>query len=187
VVGHASVALQEIGGTLTIGASSNNSNFLAGEVDEVSVAKSVRSSDWIRAVARSQGSVAPLVVYGADGQKEGGGQANYFVTIAKNLTVDGWVVIVICLTMLVVALGIMLLKALYLGRVERANGRFLRDYHHMAATADAGALDQGALDNNESAGKEDPEEGGADDGGAGGLGRQVRRVNSLSPLPYGRR
>ena len=159
--GQASVALQEIGGTLTVGASSNNSNFLAGEVDELSVAKSVRSSDWIRAVARSQGSVAPLVVYGADGQKEGGGQANYFVTIAKNLTVDGWVVIVICLTMLVVALGIMLLKALYLSRVERANGKFLRDYHHMAATADAGALDKGALDQKVSADEGDPEEDGS--------------------------
>jgi biopolymer transport protein ExbB len=156
--GQASVALQEIGGTLTIGASSNNGNFLTGEVDEVSVAKSVRSSDWIRAVARSQGSVAPLVVYGADGQKEGGGQASYFVSIAKNLTVDGWVVILICLTMLVVALGIMLLKALYLGRVERANGRFLRDYHHMAATADAGALDKGALDQEVSADEDEPEE-----------------------------
>jgi biopolymer transport protein ExbB len=156
--GQASVALQEIGGTLTIGASSSNGNFLAGEVDEVSVAKSVRSSDWIRAVARSQGTAAPLVVYGADGQKEGGGQASYFVTIAKNLTVDGWVVIVICLTMLVVALGIMLLKALYLGRVERANGRFLRDYHHMAATADAGTLDQGALDQKVSADEDALEE-----------------------------
>ncbi len=156
--GQASVALQEIGGTLTIGASGNNSNFLTAAVDEVSVAKSVRSSDWIRAVARSQGSVAPLVVYGADGQKEGGGQASYFVTIAKNLTVDGWVVIVICMTMLVIALGIMLLKALYLGRVERANGRFLRDYHQMAATADSGALDQGALDQKVSADEDDPEE-----------------------------
>jgi biopolymer transport protein ExbB len=140
--GQASVTLQEIGGAFTIGASSNNSNFLSGEVDEVSVAKSARSSDWIKAVARSQGSAAPLVVYGADGQKESGGQGTYFVTIAKNLTVDGWVVIVICLTMLVVSLGIMMLKALYLGRVERANGRFLRDYHQMSATADAGALDQ---------------------------------------------
>jgi biopolymer transport protein ExbB len=140
--GHASVSLQEIGGTLTVGGSTGSGHFLSGEVDEVSVAKTVRSSDWIKAVARSQGSMAPLVAYGADGQKEGGGQGSYFVTIAKNLTVDGWVVIVICMTMLVVALGIMLLKALYLGRVEKANRVFLRDYHQMAANVDAGALDQ---------------------------------------------
>jgi len=141
--GQANVLLQEIGGALTVGASAGQGNFLRAEVDEVSVGKSARSSDWIKVAARSQGPAAPLVVYGADGQKEGGGQASYFVTIAKNLTVDGWVVIVICLTMLLVSLAIMLLKALYLGQVERANGLFLRDFHQLAANVDAGALDQG--------------------------------------------
>ncbi len=125
-----------------MGASAGSSNFLSGEVDEVGVAKIARSADWIKAIARSQGITAPLVVYGADGQKEGGGQGSYFVTIAKNLTVDGWVVIVICMTMLVVSLGIMLFKALYLGRVERANGRFLNDYHQMTTKVMAGAQDQ---------------------------------------------
>jgi biopolymer transport protein ExbB len=140
--GHAPVSLQEIGGTLTVGGSARAANYLSGEVDEVSVAKAARSADWIKAVARSEGTEAPLVVYGNDGQKEGGGQGSYFATIAKNLTVDGWVIIVICLTMLFVALIIMVLKALYLGRVEKFNGHFLRDYHKMAANADADALDQ---------------------------------------------
>ena len=53
-------------------------------------------------------------MYGADGQREGGGQGSYFVTIAKNLTVDGWVVIGICMAMLVIALIIMVLKAFFL-------------------------------------------------------------------------
>jgi biopolymer transport protein ExbB len=144
--GQASVTLQEIGGTLTVGASAANAHHLSGEVDEVSVAKAVRTADWIRAVARSQGMTAALVTYGADGQKEGGGQGSYFVTIAKNLTADGWVVIVICLTMLVISLGIMVLKAIYLGRVERSNSRFLQDFHKMSADTDAGALDQKTTD-----------------------------------------
>jgi biopolymer transport protein ExbB len=140
--GQAAVSLIEIGGALNIGASAKNTNYLSGELDEVSVGKTVRSADWIKTVARSQGTTAPLVVYGADGQKEGGGQGSYFVTIAKNLTVDGWAVIVLCITMLIVALGIMLLKAIYLSRVESANNRFLADYHALSANADAGALDQ---------------------------------------------
>jgi biopolymer transport protein ExbB len=45
---------------------------------------------------------------------------------------------------LILALGIMVLKAVYLSRVERANARFLGDYHRLAAAADAGALDQEA-------------------------------------------
>jgi biopolymer transport protein ExbB len=140
--GQASVQLEEIGGALTIGASGHGTNYLSGDVDEVGVAKVARSADWLLATARSEGLMAPLVVYGTDGQKASGGQGSYFVTIAKNLTVDGWVVIVICITMLVIALGIMLIKALYLGRVERNNNRFLHDYHHLSATADAGSLDQ---------------------------------------------
>jgi biopolymer transport protein ExbB len=125
------VDLQEIGGTLTVGASAGGGQFLSGEVDQVGVANSVRGADWIKAVARNEGTTANLVLYGADGQKEGG-QSSYFVTIAKNLTVDGWVIIIICITMLIIALGIMLLKALYLGRVERANERFLEDYHALS-------------------------------------------------------
>jgi biopolymer transport protein ExbB len=142
--GQAPVTLVEIGGTLSVGGSTHASNFLNAEVDQVSVAKIARSADWIKAVARSQGTEAPLVVYGTDGQKESGGQGSYFVTIAKNLTVDGWVVIVICMTMLFFSLIIMVLKALYLGRVERANGRFLRDYQQMAVDTGAGSLDEEA-------------------------------------------
>jgi biopolymer transport protein ExbB len=136
-VGQAAVSLQEIGGVLTIGASGHSSNYLSGEVDQVEIAKIARSAEWIKTAARDEGTTAPLVLYGADGQKESGGQGSYFVTIAKNLTVDGWVVIVICMTMLVLALGIMILKTFYLGRVEKANGRFLRDYHQLAGAAGA--------------------------------------------------
>jgi biopolymer transport protein ExbB len=80
------------------------------------------------------------VLYGADGQKEGGGQGSYFVTIAKNLTVDGWVVIGICLGMLAIALVVMAMKAVFLSRVERANARFLRDFRRLSG--DTTALDE---------------------------------------------
>jgi biopolymer transport protein ExbB len=142
--GQAAAKLEEIGGTLSVGGSTHASNYLSAEVDQVGVAKIARSAGWIKAQARNQGTEAPLVVYGSDDQKESGGQGSYFATIAKNLTVDGWVVIVICLSMLFVALVIMLLKALYLGRVERANTRFLHEYQQLSAAGDAGALDQPA-------------------------------------------
>ncbi len=156
--GQAPATLQEIGGTLSIGSSTHASNFLTGEVDQIEVSKIARSADWIKALARSEGTEAPLVVYGADGQKESGGQGSYFATIAKNLTVDGWVVIVICMTMLLVALIIMVLKAVYLSRVEGANGRFLRDYQSMAVStgAGAGALDQPASKDAEEFADESP-------------------------------
>jgi biopolymer transport protein ExbB len=137
--GSAPLALQEMGGELVIGAAGGG-RFLAGDVDEVEVSKTVRSADWIKASARGQGMDANLVVYGADGQREGGGQTSYFVTIAKNLTVDGWVVIGICMAMLVCALIIMLVKAIFLGRVEKANAIFLREFRRLSG--DTTALDK---------------------------------------------
>jgi biopolymer transport protein ExbB len=139
VAGSAPLALQEVGGNFTVGAV-NGAKFLTGEIDEVEVSKVGRSADWIKASAVGQGMDTNLVLYGADGQREGGGQTSYFVTIAKNLTADGWVVIGICMAMLVIALGIMIFKAFFLTRIERANAKFLLEFRRLSA-ANATSLD----------------------------------------------
>ena len=139
--GSAPVTLQEVGGTLTVGAL-NAAKFFTGDVDEVQVSKAVRSADWIKASVHAQGMESNLVVYGVDGQKEGGGQNSYFVTIAKNLTVDGWVIIGICMAMLLIALLIMFVKAVFLSKVERANAQFMRDFRRLSG--DPTALDKPA-------------------------------------------
>jgi biopolymer transport protein ExbB len=138
-VGSAPVTLQELGGNFTIG-SAGGARFLTGDLDEVEVSRVVRAADWIKASAHGQGMDANLVIYGADGQKEGGSQTSYFGTIAKNLTLDGWVVIGICMAMLAVSLVIMVLKAIFLSRVERANAKFLKDFRRL--TDDPTALDK---------------------------------------------
>ena len=102
-------------------ARAGGARFLTGDVDEVEVSKTARSADWIKASARGQGMDANLVIYGADGQREGGGQIPTSSTIAKNLTIDGWVVIGICMACWSIALIIMVFKAIFLSRVERAN------------------------------------------------------------------
>jgi biopolymer transport protein ExbB len=134
--GGAPVTLEELGGNFTIGAA-NGGQFLIGDIDEVEVAKVARSADWIKASARGQGADSNLMVYGVDGQREGGSQSSYFVTIAKNLTIDGWVVIGICMAMLVAALLIMVLKAVFLRRVERANAKFLHEFRRLSGDATA--------------------------------------------------
>ena len=141
--GSAPLTLQELGGSFTVGAR-DGGNFLTGDVDEVEAAKVMRSADWIKAAARGQGMDSNLVVYGADGQREGSSQTSYFVTIAKNLTIDGWVVIGICMAMLVVALLIMIVKAFFLSRVEKANARFLKEFRRLSG--DATALDSPAAE-----------------------------------------
>ncbi len=137
--GTAPVTAVEIGGTFTVGGSARNANYFVGELDEVQVSKVGRAPEWIKASARAQAVDGPLVLFGADGQRESS-QGSYFGTIAKNLTVDGWVIIVICLSMLVVAVVIMVLKAVFLSRVEGANRRFMAEFRKLQG--DPRALDR---------------------------------------------
>jgi biopolymer transport protein ExbB len=140
--GHGNADSQEIGGSLTIGGSAARANFFSGELDELEVANVARSDDWLKAAARSQGMVAPLVVYGGDAQKESGGGESYFVTTLRNVTVDGWAIISVLGVMFVASVLIMAVKVLYLGRVVRGNTRFLAEFHKLAA--DFSALEQRA-------------------------------------------
>jgi biopolymer transport protein ExbB len=135
--------LEEIAGTLTIGASAAGTNFLTGEMDEVQVANVGRKAEWIQAAARSQGQEAPLVVYGSDAQKEGG-DVSYVAITMKNVTIDGWVVIIILAVMLVVALLIMISKAVFLARVHQANSEFLKEFERLKG--DPTALDHAESD-----------------------------------------
>ena len=145
--GHADADAQEIAGVLTIGGSVAKSNYFTGQVDELEVANSVRSADWLKAAARSQGIVAPLVVYGGDTQREGG-KESYFATTLRNVTVDGWVVIAILAFMFFMALFIMGVKGLFLTRVTAGNRKFLATFNEMSA-------DPAALERKLGGGKED--------------------------------
>ncbi len=129
--GHADAEVQEIGGSLTIGGSARGGNYYTGDMDELEVSNSVRSADWLKAAARSQGIVAPLVVYGGDTQREGGHES-YFATTLRNVTPDGWVVIGILAVMFFASIMIMGLKAVYLSRVERGNKSFLERFYQEA-------------------------------------------------------
>ena len=135
----ANAQLSELAGALTIGASAAGAHFLTGEMDEVQVSNAARATEWVQAAARSQGQEAALVIYGSDAQKEGG-DVSYFAITMKNVTVDGWVVIVILAVMFVIAMLIMISKALYLGRVQKANVEFLKEFE--ALKGDPTALDK---------------------------------------------
>ena len=137
--GHADAEAQEIGGTLTIGGSATNGNFYSGELDELEVSSVVRSADWLKAAARSQGLVAPLVVYGGDTQKEGGHES-YFATTLRNVTADGWVVIGILACMFLASMVIMGGKGLYLSQVAKGNSQFLDRFYQEGA--DPAALEK---------------------------------------------
>ena len=128
-----------IAGELIIGAGPGNTNHFVGDIDEIQVSNTVRPAEWIAALAKSQGMVAPLVVYGGDAQKEGGGEG-YFATTMRNVTVDGWVVVVICALMFFLSVAIMIGKIFYLNRVVKGNAEFLEQFRKMGN--DPTALDR---------------------------------------------
>ncbi|MEJ0087440.1 MAG: DUF2341 domain-containing protein [Pseudomonadota bacterium] len=129
--GKAPVTLNEIGGALTVGASAAGANYLAGELDEFEVSNVARSTDWIKAAARSQGVIAPLVVYGGDAQNEDAEGPSYIGTSLRNVTVDGWIIIGILMVLFFLSIAIMGGKFAFLNRVERGNKQFLREFRKL--------------------------------------------------------
>ncbi len=126
-VGSEAAELQELGGVLTIGGAAAGGKFLTGDIDELQVSGAARSNDWLAAAARSQGMVAPLVVYGGDAQKEGGSES-YFASTLRNVTVDGWAIIAILTVLFIASVFIMAAKTWLLNRIAGGNVRFLDEF-----------------------------------------------------------
>jgi biopolymer transport protein ExbB len=132
-------------GSLRVGAG------LQGEIDEVHVANEARSANWIRVQAASQGASSPLVKFSEEETTKGGAETGYFMATMKNLTIDGWVVVVICVFMFFIAIYIMWAKTLLLIRQDRSNPRFTEAFDQLAlrlrtldgaASAHSSLLDQ---------------------------------------------
>ncbi|MDM7948577.1 DUF2341 domain-containing protein [Hydrogenophaga sp.] len=106
------------GGALRVGAG------LRGEIDEVHVASGARSADWMRLQATSQGLNSQLVKFSPEETTEAGGETGYFMATMNNLTIDGWVVVVICVFMFFIALWVMYRKAVLISAQTKNNLQF---------------------------------------------------------------
>ncbi|MCW5623140.1 MAG: DUF2341 domain-containing protein [Burkholderiales bacterium] len=102
-----------------------------GQVDELRLLSALRGADWFRFEHAAQSADARLVAStsqseeGADAEGE---HAGYLGILVKNLTTDAWIVIVILAVMFVVSVWVMIDKALFIGRTDRANHRFLQTF-----------------------------------------------------------
>ncbi|HQS99778.1 MAG: transporter [Hydrogenophilales bacterium 16-64-46] len=114
-------------------------NGYTGEADELQVAGVARSAAWM-AVAAAQGPDGALVALGADEAGEGGEGGGIWGTLFQALTLDGWVAIGVLAVMLVVAVWVMIAKAIYVNKVDKANQAFLEKFRELST--DLGALDK---------------------------------------------
>ncbi len=132
LAGSAPVTLNEIGGNLTVGSGAAGANAFSGELDELEVSNTARSDDWIKVAARSEGVVAPLVVYGGDASNESDAGQSYIGTTLRSVTLDGWIIIGILAVLFFLSLAIMIGKFAFLGRVARGNRAFLKEFRKMS-------------------------------------------------------
>ncbi|UCV09794.1 DUF2341 domain-containing protein [Dechloromonas denitrificans] len=117
--GTADVVVADSGGDIRIGSG------FRGELDEVTLAGTSRSADYIKALHGSQQSDSPML--GAE-EEAAGESASYIGILLGALTLDGWIVIGILAVMAVVSVAVMIGKTLFLGRADKANNVFLSNF-----------------------------------------------------------
>ncbi|MDE2401317.1 MAG: DUF2341 domain-containing protein [Burkholderiales bacterium] len=108
---------------------------MSGLIDQLEVASTVRSADWVKFAHAAQSADAKLVA--AVGQteasaKEGdGGSPGYFSILVGNLTVDAWVVIGILAVMFLISAWVMYAKAMLVTRADKHNRMFLQKFREV--------------------------------------------------------
>jgi biopolymer transport protein ExbB len=124
--------LPEISDDYMVGAATDGSHGLFGELDEVRLSTGVRPQAWARAAFASQGPDGLLYSFG---EEEVGGSSGmpvfYLGAIMKNITLDGWVVIGLLIFLMVVSWIVFLSKSFYLFIVNRENKTFTAYFSQM--------------------------------------------------------
>ena len=100
-----------------------------GELDELQVATTARSTDWLRLAAGGQGPDQKLLALApADAAAAEDGGVNYLAILLGAVTVDGWVVIALLGVMFVVSFWVMISKAFLVRRLAQENERFMSQF-----------------------------------------------------------
>ena len=115
-------------GALNVGAG------LTGLVDQLEVASTVRSADWVKLSHAAQSADAKLVLAVTETEETAGaaegGEQGHFAILVDNLTLDAWVVIIILAVMFAIAAWVMWEKTVLVGKADAANQRFLQGFRN---------------------------------------------------------
>lgn len=125
---------------------------LTGLLDQLEVATTVRSADWVKLAHAAQSADAKLVLANTQTPDtaeadSGHGEKGHFAILIENLTTDAWVVIIILGIMFVIAVWVMYEKAVLVGRADKDNGKFLAAFRDAkdVLTVDAANLKHSQL------------------------------------------
>jgi biopolymer transport protein ExbB len=112
-----------------------------GLIDELELAGGVRSVDWIKLVYAAQSADAKLIASKTEtAGSETAGSNSYFGILFKSLTPDAWTIIGILGVMFMIAVVVMIGKALYVMRTDKANQIFLRQFREAQDVLKLGSM-----------------------------------------------
>jgi biopolymer transport protein ExbB len=150
--GEVAAAVAPMSGATSIGAARDGKAALAMQIDELKFYSGARGADFFAAQAAIEGERNDRVVgYGVDESQDSAGAEGEAHTTSQFGVIIDYVfgreeaiveqaVIGVCILMAAIAVMVMFLKAVYLGRARRATNRFLSAYRTQTAGAGA-ALD----------------------------------------------
>ncbi len=136
-------------GDIFLGRDGEQGDGFAGEVDQFEIVRAAKTPAQLKFAVANQGpsDAAGTLVKLGDEQLPGHGSTmdvisehlSIFSDIAKNLTFDGWAVIILCALLAVVGWGITLAKFFYLNKIAKASSAFLKQWENIST--DLTALD----------------------------------------------
>lgn len=113
-------------GDMAVGASLEGDRFFTGELDELRLYSTALSADRIRLDFAIQGQDRPCLSLGEEMMNEGGGSPIFYLgTVFKNITLDGWLIIVILMVLGVMSGAVIVIKGITFHMMTKEN-RFFR-------------------------------------------------------------
>lgn len=110
---------------IIIGNSRAGNRGLSAELDEIALDRIARPPAWVRALFASQGGEGRLMVISGD--EKGGGSGLpifYLVTIVKNISLDGWIIIGLLAVLMIGSWLVFFSKTVFLWMTQAENRKF---------------------------------------------------------------
>ena len=118
-VGRANVSVPPLAGQMVLGSG------FKGDLDELQIASTARSADWIKLAALGQGPEQKLLSTAPAEGAEAEAGASYLGILLGAVTLDGWVVIAVLGVMFVVSFWVMISKAFMVRQLSKDNQKFM--------------------------------------------------------------
>lgn len=119
------------GGEIAFGGAMAGGNSFVGGVDEIELSGVARPASFIAAAFAGQGPEGKLAACQAEEGSSGGEDltVRLMKTIAKSITLDGWIIIGLCTVMLILASLVFTRKYSYLLKNRKRNEAFLEQFN----------------------------------------------------------